>query len=402
MEKAGLKKNMLIAQSGGPSAVINASLAGAYTRACEEGINVFGSLYGLEGILKDEIIYLNDELDTKEKVESLKRTPAMALGSCRYKLKDEEDFDKILDKVKELNISYFFYIGGNDSMDTVDKLSSYFNKKGLDIKVIGIPKTIDNDLMNTDHTPGFASAARFVATSVREVYSDTYSYDKATVTFVEIMGRNAGWLAGSSILARGKDCPAPHMIYLPERPFNEEEFVRELKELAKKEKVIVVAVSEGIKLEDGTYFSAGEAQAHDKFGHAMLKGAGLRMEALAKNLGFKTRTIELSLLQRSAGHLVSEVDLEEAYMCGLKGVEYALEGLTGVMVAMERLSNKPYEIGYRPVKISEVSNKEKTIPAEWIDGNDLRDNFIDYVKPLVGKDAFMDHFRLDRKNFIKK
>lgn len=399
-----MKKNMIIAQSGGPSAVINASLAGAIKRGLkEEGLKIFGSLYGLEGILKNEIVLLNEVFKDEKNIENLKNTPAMALGSCRYKIKeDSEDYDKILKTLEELEVGYFFYIGGNDSMDTVDKLSKFFKNKGHDIKVVGIPKTIDNDLMNTDHTPGFSSAAKYVATSIREVFTDTLSYDKPTVTFVEIMGRNAGWLAASSVMARANDCNAPHMIYLPERPFNEDEFKRELEELSKKEKVILVAVSEGIKLPDGTYFSASESQSHDKFGHAMLKGAGTRMEAIAKEMGFKTRTIELSLLQRSAGHLVSKVDVEEAFTCGYKAVEMAMDGKTGIMVAMERTSNNPYKVEYVPVTIGEVSNKEKSIPLEWIDGNDVTKEFIEYMRPLLGENPFKDHFRLDRKALYKK
>ncbi len=396
-----MKKNMVIAQSGGPSAVINASLAGAVKRALEsdEIGEIYGSLYGLEGILKSETVNLRDEFRDPSDIEKLRNTPAMALGSCRYKLdmENEDETEKILAWVKDNNIGYFFYIGGNDSMDTVHKLSDYFALKLPGVKVIGIPKTIDNDLMNTDHTPGFSSAARYIATSVKEIYTDTLSYDKPTVTFVEIMGRNAGWLAASSVMARGEDCSAPHLVYLPEVPFDEDEFRQELKEMVDREKITVVAVSEGLRNREGKYVSSSESQSHDKFGHAMLKGAGTYLEEIAKDMGYKTRTVELSLLQRSAGHCVSQTDREEAFICGEKAVEAALNGETGVMIAMERIPGDEYRIEYKSEIISGISNREKMIPEEWIEGRNVTSQFTDYMKPLIGEEPLPYHYRISGK-----
>lgn len=383
-------KNLLIAQSGGPTSVINASLAGAIKAAKESNEigTIYGSLHGLEGILKDRIIDAGEYFKNDSDYEKLKRTPSMALGSCRYKLSKtpDENYLKILDTVKKLDIGYFMYIGGNDSMDTVDKLSIYFKEQGLDIKCIGIPKTIDNDLAITNHTPGFQYASRFIANTIAEVHCDMSVYDIPTVTIVEIMGRNAGWLTAASAIARRPGCNAPHLIYLPEVPFSYDKFLEDVEKLSKTEKTIIIACSEGIKYESGDYVSASQNSSYDAFGHAVLSGVGKFLESVVKEkFGFKTRTIELSLLQRAAAHMQSEVDVEEAFTCGQKAVEFALSGMNAKMVTMKRVSQKPYKIEYVPEDVSKIANAEKKIPLEWIheSGTDVNQEIIDYVGPLV-------------------
>lgn len=400
-------KNFIIAQSGGPTSVINASLAGAIKSALAspEIGTVYGALHGLEGILKNRIIMAGEALQTEADFECLKRTPSMALGTCRFKLAKEpdENYEAIAQRLRDLDIGYFLYIGGNDSMDTVDKLSKYFEESGMDIKCVGIPKTIDNDLVETDHTPGFGSAARYVAHSIREIYCDASVYDRNSVTIVEIMGRNAGWLTAASVLARSESISAPHLVYLPEIPFDREQFVREIKDLSEKEQVIVVAVSEGIKFASGEYVNVEPKSEHDSFGHAALSGSGRYIEDIVrKEFGFKTRNIEFSLLQRAAAHLVSETDLAEAEICGQKAVEYALAGMNRVMVAMKRISNDPYKIQYEPADVSKIANREKPIPREWIspEGTDLTAEFVQYARPLIGGDVLPTYFRFDKTKTI--
>lgn len=400
-------KNFIIAQSGGPTSVINASLAGAIksAMASAEIGTVYGSLYGLEGILKNRIILAEDAFRSDEDFECLKRTPSMALGTCRFKLAKEpdENYEAIAQKLRDLDIGYFLYIGGNDSMDTVDKLSKYFEDSGMDIKCVGIPKTIDNDLVETDHTPGFGSAARYIAHSIREIYCDASVYDRTSVTILEIMGRNAGWLTASSVLARNDVISAPQLVFLPEVPFDREQFINDIKTLSQTEKVIVVAVSEGIKFASGEYVNVEPKSEHDSFGHAALSGSGRYLEEIIrKEFGFKTRNIEFSLLQRSAAHLASDVDLAEAERCGAKAVEYALAGMNRVMVSMKRISDDPYAIEYIPADVSKIANREKPVPKEWItpSGTDLTEDFIRYARPLIGENVLPVFFRFDKDKII--
>ncbi|MCT4543586.1 MAG: 6-phosphofructokinase [Vallitalea sp.] len=385
--------NCLIAQSGGPTSVINASLSGVISSSIESSaINtVYGSINGIQGVLNNNLINLSSIFkDSKEKLERLKLTPSMFLGSCRYKLPniedDNEQYKLIFDIFKQNDIKYFFYIGGNDSMDTVLKLSQYAKAYKQDVKIIGIPKTIDNDLYGTDHTPGFGSAAKFVATTLLEISYDTYIYDIPSVTIVEIMGRNAGWLTASSALARNKNNSSPDLIYLPEVPFSIAEFIENLKQLQKKKRNIVVAVSEGIKDKNGNYICACQNSTNDKFGHAKLSGTGKTLEDIVCNeLNCKVRSIELNVLQRSAMHIASLTDVTESTLVGKKAVEYALEGYTGKMVSIIRKNNNSYEYEITHVDIEKVANKEKRIPGEWIskDKNDITAPLLEYIKPLI-------------------
>lgn len=398
-EEINMGNNLLIAQSGGPTAVINASLAGVIQAAFDQPDidKVYGALHGLEGVLNNRILDLGNAFSNPDLLEKLKRTPAMALGSCRFKLAKTPDknYEKIAQTLRELKISYFLYNGGNDSMDTVDKLSNYFERSGMDVKCIGIPKTIDNDLVETDHTPGYGSAARFVAQSIRDIYCDSAVYDRHSVTIVEIMGRNAGWLTAASVLARSQEISAPHLVYLPEKAFDRNSFLQQVEKLSQRQKTIIIAVSEGIKFPSGEYVNEDTKSEHDSFGHAALAGSGRYLEHMIRTeFGFKTRTIEFSTLQRSAAHLASSVDLKEAYRCGLKAVEFAAGGYNRVMVSIQRISDNPYLVKYVPVDVSKVANKEKLIPEDWIttNGIDLTQDFINYVKPLLGKDPFPSLF----------
>lgn len=402
-----MANNLIIAQSGGPTSVINASLAGAIRAASKrpEIGTIYGSLHGLEGIIKNQIINAGEVLSNEADFERLIRTPSTALGTCRFKLSKETDanYEVIADRLRELEIGYFLYIGGNDSMDTVDKLSRYFEETGLEISCIGIPKTIDNDLVITDHTPGFGSAARYVAHSIREIECDARVYDRHSVTIVEIMGRNAGWLTAASVLARGEQNLAPHLVYLPEVPFDREKFIEDIQSLSKQEKAIIVAVSEGIKFPSGEYVAAAPTTDYDSFGHAALSGAGRYLEnIIIREFGFKTRNIEFSLLQRAAAHLASETDVREAILCGEKAVEYALAGMNRVMVTMIRVSNDPYTIEYHPADVSRIANEEKPVPAEWIkeNGTDLTEAFVEYASPLMGGREVLPEFFVFDKNRI--
>ena len=385
-------KNCLVAQSGGPTVVINASLAGVIEAALEakEIGYIYGGKNGIAGILKEEFIDLTERFgDKKEDLELLKLTPSMFLGSCRHKLSGPdaaEEIAKIFDIFEKYDIGYFFYIGGNDSMDTVDRLSAYAKDHGSDVKIMGVPKTIDNDLMETDHTPGFGSAAKYIATTIREIACDTFIYPVNTVNIVEIMGRNAGWLTAASALARSEDgCPAPHLIYLPEVPFEEETFIQDVKEKVKQYQRVVVAVSEGIKDAKGNYISA-RSDKMDVFGHVQLNGTGKYLESLVtEHVGCKVRSIELNIIQRCASHLASETDLEESVALGAKAVEAALEGQTGKMSVIRRLSDVPYTKEYDTVPVNQVANFEKKIPRSWIseEGNDVKEEMMAYLRPLI-------------------
>lgn len=384
--------NVVVGQSGGPTVVINSSLAGVYEAAKKAGADkIYGMQNGILGFLQEKLVPLHELLD-EEKVALLKRTPACYLGSCRYKLKSAEenpaDYEKIFEILKKYEIDAFFYIGGNDSMDTICKLAAYGQKIGSSIRFVGVPKTIDNDLMETDHTPGYGSAAKFVATTIKEIVRDVAIYDLKSVTIVEIMGRNAGWLTAACALAKGEDCEGVDMIYLPELPFDLDSFIECVAEKQKTKKSLVIAVSEGIKLADGRYvceLSASD-QTEDVFGHKQLAGtAQFLAGACAKRLGIKARAIELSTLQRCAAHISSLTDIDEAYAVGSAAVDAALEGLTGVAATLLRVSSNPYQCTTGTAYISKMANYEKQIPLDWIDvvNAGLREEFLTYARPLI-------------------
>ena len=386
-----MNKNCIIAQSGGPTVAINASLVGVIEQVNTTGDynTVYGSVYGILGILHSNIIDLSELSKETHFIDTLKISPAMYLGSCRYKLPDFSDDDTpyafIFSRFKELNIGAFFYIGGNDSMDTVLKLSQYAAQIGSDIKIIGIPKTIDNDLCITDHTPGFGSAAKYIASSMLEIAHDTFIYSVKSVTIVEIMGRDAGWLTASSALARNSYNSAPHLIYLPEVPFYKDQFIEDVKAALATRNNVIIAVSEGIKDENGHYISATTATA-DTFGHLQLSGTGKCLEYLVKeNIDVKVRSIELNVLQRCASHISSKTDIEESFLLGKKAVESSLAGNTGCMISVRRTSNSPYAIETFPADISKIANQAKSIPLDWImpAGNDITDELIEYMYPLI-------------------
>ena len=384
--------NVLVTQSGGPTTVINASLAGVIKRALkEEKINnIYGAEHGIQGVLDERLVPLHSIFGNNDDLlEQLKVTPSMFLGSCRYRLPDMSDdcldYKRIFEVFEKYQIKFFFYIGGNDSMDTVDKLSAYAKQCNLDVSIIGIPKTIDNDLAEIDHTPGFGSAAKYIASSILEASHDTYIYNGKTVLIVEIMGRNAGWLTASAALARNGYSDAPHLIYLPERVFSTSKFIEDLKEQLTNRQHVIIAVSEGVKDEEGRYIAAKSGQV-DQFGHVSLSGVGKYLEGVVQQeIGCKVRAVELSVLQRCAAHLSSLTDLAEAYTLGEKGVEAAIKGETGIMVALKRSSNIPYEVEYTMVDIHKVANHERKIPLEWINesGNDITTEMIEYLKPLI-------------------
>lgn len=389
VKKMSNMTNCIVAQSGGPTVAINASLAGVIdgVKKSKTYNKIYGSIHGIQGVLRRQYIDLSDS--SEDFITSLCATPAMYLGSCRYKLppfkESPESYEDIFEVFKELSIGAFFYIGGNDSMDTAAKLAEYAKEIGSDIKIVGIPKTIDNDLIMTDHTPGFGSAAKYVATSIREIAYDTYIYDVLSVNIVEIMGRDAGWLTAASALARTKSVPAPHLIYLPEVAFDKEQFIEDLKKLLPIHRNIVVAVSEGIKDKDGNYLSATDAAA-DKFGHAQLSGTGKALEYLVKEkLGIKVRSVEINVLQRCASHLASKTDIEESFELGSHGVYFAENGKTGIMVAVNRLISSPYKYEIVDVPVCDVANQAKAVPLDFInkDGNDVTQEMIEYLRPLV-------------------
>ncbi len=385
------QSNCMVAQSGGPTVAINASLAGVIDGVMRSGkyATCYGSINGILGILNENYLNLTEMIDDEEKLERLKVTPAMYLGSCRHKLPNYKDDDSpyvfIFNQFAKLNIKAFFYIGGNDSMDTVLKLSDYAAKINSDIRIIGIPKTIDNDLCVIDHTPGFGSAAKYIASTMLEVAHDTFIYAVKSVTIVEIMGRDAGWLTASSALARNEYNTAPHLIYLPEVAFDKEQFLNDIREKLKTLNNVIVAVSEGIRDENGDYITASKAVA-DQFGHQQLSGAGKALEFLVKeNIGVKVRSVEVNVLQRCAAHMASATDLNESFTLGNKAVSLAEEGITASMVTLERVSNTPYEVRYDHASIAGIANEAKSIPREWINetGNDITPALYEYLKPLI-------------------
>lgn len=385
------QSNCMVAQSGGPTVAINASLAGVIDGVMRSGkyATCYGSINGILGILNENYLNLTEMIDDKEKLERLKVTPAMYLGSCRHKLPNYKDDDSpyvfIFNQFAKLNIKAFFYIGGNDSMDTVLKLSDYAAKINSDIRIIGIPKTIDNDLCVIDHTPGFGSAAKYIASTMLEVAHDTFIYAVKSVTIVEIMGRDAGWLTASSALARNEYNTAPHLIYLPEVAFDKEQFLNDIREKLKTLNNVIVAVSEGIRDENGDYITASKAVA-DQFGHQQLSGAGKALEFLVKeNIGVKVRSVEVNVLQRCAAHMASKTDLDESFTLGKKAVSLAEEGITASMVILERISNMPYQVRYDHAPIAGIANEAKSIPREWINetGNNITPALYEYLKPLI-------------------
>ena len=384
--------NIAVAQSGGPTCAINASLVGVFRESLKEPAidAIFGSVNGVEGIIQDHLIDLKTMIRTNEDMELLRQTPSTVLGSCRYKLPDyHEDssvYEKIAAVLKRRKIGAFFYIGGNDSMDTVQKLSAYFKEISLDVKVIGIPKTIDNDLCITDHTPGFGSAAKYVATTMQEIIRDSSVYSIPSVTIVEIMGRHAGWLTAASALA-GEYGAGPDLIYLPETDFNMPKFIEDVKRIYNEKGNCIVAVSEGIHYEDGGFVSEAKVAANDGFGHAQLGGlAAILAQVLKEETGAKVRGIELNLLQRCAAHLASETDIEESYMAGKVAVENAVNGINGRMIGFERgVQDGKYACRTKLIPLMEVANVEKKIPREWIneEGNGVNRQFIEYALPLI-------------------
>ena len=385
-------KNLLVGQSGGPTAVINSSLAGVIREAkksAEIG-TVYGTVNGIEGILTENIISL--EGFQEENIELLKQTPSSYLGSCRKKLPEDISdplFAQIFDVLKKHNIGYFLYIGGNDSMDTVKKLSAYAKEKGSDIRFIGVPKTIDNDLALTDHTPGFGSAAKFVVNSIRQLALDTAVYSMKSVIVLEIMGRNAGWLTAAAALANSPELQPVDVVCLPEVPFDKDAFLAKVKAVTDAKNTTIIAVSEGIKDSDGNYIAESEsfkASAKDGFAHAALGGVGKQIEKLiSAELGIKTRSIELSTLQRCFSLAGSETDISEAFSAGKTAVNIAVSGATGVMVGFKRISDNPYKIEIGAFDVNKVANLEKGVPAEMIsaDGLMVTDAFTAYAKPLI-------------------
>ncbi len=387
-----MKDNCIVAQSGGPTVAINASLAGVIdgVKKSNKFTRVYGAIHGIQGVLDNNFIDLSlMALSKFPLVNTLELSPAMYLGSCRYKLPDFEvdskPYEIIFDRFEEYQVAAFFYIGGNDSMDTVDKLSKYANKIGSDVKIVGIPKTIDNDLCHTDHTPGFGSAAKYVASTMLEIAHDTYIYQIPSVVIVEIMGRDAGWLTAASCLARNDYSPAPHLIYLPEVDFDEDQFIEDIKNVLKTSRCVIVAVSEGIHDKDGNYISATSAVA-DKFGHAQLSGTGKALESLVKDrMDIKVRSIELNVLQRCAAHISSRTDINESFALGQAAVKYAAEGMTAVMSTIKRVSNDPYQWIIEPENVALIANQAKTIPLEWItpEKNDVTPEMEAYLRPLI-------------------
>lgn len=385
--------NVIVGQSGGPTSVINSSLVGVFQGVKRAGCGkIYGMRNGLEGLLQERYVELNDCIKNDLDIEILKRTPSSFLGTCRYKLphyeKDSAVYEKLFSILKKLDIKHFFYIGGNDSMDTIKKLAEYASKINSDITFMGVPKTIDNDLDKTDHTPGYGSAAKYVASAMKEIILDTDTYTTDSITIVEIMGRNAGWLTASSALARTEDCTGPDLIYLPETPFSYDKFVSDILEVKKHKSSAIIALSEGIRNADGQYIC--ETQKDDMkldvFGHKMLGETALFLsDMVGKDTGMKSRGIVFSTLQRCASHIVSRRDITEAYDAGATAVAAALAGKTGKMVIFKRISNEPYKVFTETHDIGDIANVEKTVPKEWIteNGTYVSQEFIDYARPLI-------------------
>ena len=399
--------NIAVAQSGGPTAAINANLTGVFNGAEQEKEvdEIYGAENGIEGILGDRLLNLRSILMNDHDKQLLMTTPSTILGSCRFKRKDwhedESDYLRITEVFNRHNIRAFFYIGGNDSMDTVMKLNSYFVAKDIRIKVVGVPKTIDNDVTETDHTPGFGSAAKYVACSLQEIIRDSRVYSIPSVTIVEIMGRDAGWLAASSCVLRANGEPAPHLIYLPEGEFSPEKYLEDVRKAQLRYKAVIVAVSEGITAGGVT------SEVVDAFGHKYLSGVGKWLEGYTKeHIGCKVRSIELNVMQRCSSHIASLTDLNEAERIGREAVKAALTyGESGVMMAFRRISNNPYRVEIVTADISKIANQEKKFPREWInpEGNNVTVDALNYFLPLIQGEPQLEfrngipvHFRLDQ------
>ncbi len=389
---------VIIGQSGGPTAVINASLAGCVSEARKRGCKkILGMKNGIKGLLGGSSVDLNVLLKTEDDIEKLKRTPASALGSCRFKLpdfeKDESVYRALFSTMASLKVDSFLYIGGNDSMDTIEKLARYGKKTGSEVRFVGIPKTIDNDLSETDHSPGFGSAAKFIATTVREIAFDCNVYDVPSLTIVEIMGRNAGWLAASSVLAKSNEQPGADLIYLPETPFSENDFLEKVKDVLSKKNSVVAVISEGIRRADGKLVCAllGGDGAEDAFGHSMLSGAGKYLEkVVSSKLGIKCRSIELSTVQRCAAHCMSVTDMNEAFSLGKAAVRATFEGKSGVVPILRRVSDNPYSCETVLCEVEKIANKERTVPKDWITNGFVSEKIEQFVRPLIQGEVFHD------------
>ena len=409
-----MKGNVIVGQSGGPTAVINSSLAGVYKTAKDRGARkVYGMLHGIQGLLEEKYVDLSEHIKSDLDIDLLKRTPSAYPGSCRYKLpeiKGNTDFyDRIFEILDKLEIEYFFYIGGNDSMDTIKKLSDYAILNGSTIKFMGVPKTIDNDLAVTDHTPGYGSAAKYIASITKEVIRDGLVYGTKSVTILEIMGRNAGWLTGAAALAKGEDCEGPDMIFLPEIPFDVDEFMKKVEQLQKEKSSVVVAVSEGVKVADGRYVCelTDNIDYVDAFGHRQLTGTARYLaERISREVGCKTRAIEFNSLQRCASHIVGRVDITEAFQVGGAAVKAAFEGETAKMIILKRISDDPYLCVTDLYDVHKIANVEKKVPREWINeaGDYVTPEFVNYVRPLIQAeltpmmvDGLPRHLRLEDK-----
>lgn len=391
-------KNLLVAQSGGPTAAINATVAGVVTAAMtsEKVDGIWGAVNGIKGVLEEHFVDLREKITGTQDLDVLCQTPAAALGSCRFKLKDPAEdssqFDEIIRIFHKHKIAYFVYAGGNDSMDTVDKLSAYCREKGVqDIKIVGAPKTVDNDLVGTDHCPGFGSAAKYIGTTFAELERDCHVYDTKAVTIVEIMGRNAGWLTAASALARNNGAQGPNLIYLCEPVFSMEKFVRDVRKELEKYDSVLVAVSEGIRDEKGIYISESvQSGAVDTFGHSYIAGSARVLEdAIRREIGCKVRSIELNLMQRCASHIASATDIQESRMLGMTACQLALEGKSGLMASVERISDTPYQVRFTGFPVCKVSNQEKKVPKDYINeaGNDVTEKMMAYLKPLIQGEA---------------
>ncbi len=390
-----MKGNIVVGQSGGPTAVINSSLAGVVSKAKELGVEkIYGMHHGIQGFLNEDLIDLNEYIKDDHDIELLKRTPSSFLGSCRFKLPaiegNEEIYDKVFDILEKYNIECLFYIGGNDSMDTIKMLSDYAQMKGKPQKFMGVPKTIDNDLPVTDHCPGYGSAAKYIATSMKEIIRDnsSFGFEKPTVCIVEIMGRTAGWLTAASALSRDDDCEGPDLIYLPEVDFDMADFMERVKDLSEKKSSVVIAVSEGIHLADGRFVcETGHANDYvDAFGHKQLSGAAWTLATqVSSETGLKSRYIEMSTMQRAATHLASLNDINEAFNVGYLACDAAQQGKTGMMVTIDVLERNPYQERYNTYDIHAIANVERPVPQGWItnNGTDVSDGFIEYARPLI-------------------
>ncbi len=396
-----LRGNAVVGQSGGPTAAINATLAGVIRGALEakeQGIidTLFGMRNGIEGFLSEKLVNLTELFSDERDISALELTPAAALGSCRKKMSSPEDdpetYKALLEIFRKYDIRYFFYIGGNDSMDTVLKLSKYAASQDYEMRVVGVPKTVDNDLMITDHTPGFGSAAKYVAVTTKEILRDVSVYTTKAVTIVEIMGRDAGWLTASSALAGLSDGLAPDLIYLPETPFDPDAFLISIEEAQKSHPAVLVAVSEGIRFVDGRYVGEGlGGRKVDAFGHVALSGAGKVLEQLVKEkLGCKVRSIELNLPQRCAAHLASKTDISESVGVGRAAVVAAAEGKSGIMMTINRAEGDDYSVYYDSADISGIANGVRRVPSEYInaDGNGVTDECIKYLAPLIQGEVY--------------